>query len=43
MKLLTQQLRRRLPPLYAQENTKDPEAIKLRLWHGSAAFGAAAN
>ncbi len=24
MKLLTQELRRRLPPLYAQENTKDP-------------------
>ena len=24
MKLLTQELRRRLPPLYSQENTKDP-------------------
>ena len=24
MKLLTEELRRRLPPLYSQENTKDP-------------------
>ena len=24
MKLLTQELRRRLPPLYSQENTEDP-------------------
>ena len=27
MKLLTEELRRRLPPLYSQENTKDPTVV----------------
>ena len=27
MQLLTQELRRRLPPLYSQENTKNPLAL----------------
>ena len=28
MKLLTEELRRRLPPLYSQENTRDPTVHK---------------
>ncbi len=33
MKLLTQKLRRRLPPLYSQENTKDPIVSILEFFH----------